>query len=177
MNTVAFIAKTILAVILLTAGGSKVASLRGFGVVIRLFLPQRLRHLAATPLALAVVATELALGGASFVIPSLRLLNWLVLGICGSFLAISSVGYAYQRDVKCQCFGALSRRRFDGIGVARSAGLVGLALVAALNVRPVDMQLSVSSQVLLAFCVCLVTGAAFVAARVLENSARNLRRV
>jgi hypothetical protein len=177
MNIIGFIAKTILAVILLTAGGSKAASLRGFGVVIRLFLPRRLRHLAATPVALAVVATELALGAASFLIPSLRFLNWLVLCLCCAFLVISAVGYAYHRDVTCQCFGALSRRQFDGIGVARSAGLVGLALVAALNMRPVDMQLSISSQVLLAFCVCLVTGAAFVAARVLENSARNLRRV
>ena len=85
MNQTAAAAKACVAVILLVAGGAKLADLSGFSATLRLFLPRKTPHLAIRGSAVGVVAAELVLGGASLCWPGGRWLNPVILALTCAF--------------------------------------------------------------------------------------------
>jgi hypothetical protein len=157
-------AKVGLAVMLLIAGGGKLADLDGFAASVRLFAPPgwAARPAVARRAALAVTIGELALGGASLAWPETGWLNLAVLAACCGFAAVSAVGYEFHRGRSCRCFGPLSRRRFDRAGLARSAAVAAVAGFAAgglgaAAVSPSAVALSPAGRLL------LIGGAALIA--------------
>jgi len=168
-------AKAVLAVLLLVAGGAKLADLAGFAASVRLFTPRRVATSASSgPLlrrvALAVALGELALGAASLTSPALGWLNPVVLAVGCAFVAVSGAGYAFHRGRSCRCFGALSQRRFDRAGLARAVVVAALAGVALAAVPPSSIRLGLADRGLLLAASCLLTFVAFTAARVLAAS-------
>jgi hypothetical protein len=161
---VVFGGKTAIAVLLVAAGGAKLAGLREFGVSVRLFLPGGAPRWLAPYLAGGIAAGELVTGAASLAVPQAAWLNLAVLAICGCFLAVWTAGYARHRGRPCRCFGALSRRGFTAAGIARAAGLVLAALVATIGVPGISVQLGAAWQLALLAGAVLVAGAAFSAA-------------
>jgi hypothetical protein len=159
-----FGAKTSIAVLLLTAGGSKLADRRGFALSMARFVPATGTGLAGLLVAVAIAGGEIATGAASLALPATSWLNGLVLVICCGFLGVWAVGYARYRGRPCRCFGALSQRRFTAAGIARSAGLVGLAVVAMIPVPALSAQLSGWSRLGLLGGGLLVAAAAYSAA-------------
>jgi hypothetical protein len=162
-------AKAALAVMLLVAGGAKLADLAGFAASIRLFAP-RLPPPVPRGVALAVALGELALGTASLTSPALRWLNPVVLAVGCAFVVISGAGYAFHRGRSCRCFGALSRRRFDLAGLGRAVAVAALAGLATAAVSPSSVRLGLADRWLLAGASCLLAFVAFVAARALAIS-------
>jgi hypothetical protein len=163
-----------LAVMLLIAGGGKLADLDSFAASVRLFLPRRLAAPGTTArrAAMAVAIGELGLGGASLAWPGAGWLNLAVLAACCGFAAVSAAGYAFHRGRSCRCFGPLSRRRFDRAGLARSAGVAAVAGFtaagqAAAAVPPPAVALSLADRLL------LIGGAALIAF-VARSAARSL---
>lgn len=152
--------KASLAVMLVAAGGAKLADVKGFAATVRLFGPR----LPAGAVAGAIVAGEIAAGAASLSLPGAGWLNPVVLVICCCFLLAWTVGYARHAGRPCRCFGALSRRGFTAGGIGRAAGLVLAAAVAAAGVPPVTIQLSVLARLGLLAGGALVAAAAFSAA-------------
>jgi hypothetical protein len=168
-------AKAILAVMLLVAGGAKLADLAGFAASVRLFIPRRLAAAAwsrpaSRGLAGALAAGELALGGASLTSPAAGWLNPVVLGAGCAFVAVSLAGYVFHRGRSCRCFGALSQRRFDRAGIGRAVLIAALAGLATAAVPPSSIQLGLASRGLLLAASCLIAFAAFTAARSLAVS-------
>jgi hypothetical protein len=169
-------AKAALAVMLLIAGGAKLADLAGFAASVRLFAPRRLARsapsaAAARRVALAVALGELALGGASLSSPELGWLNPVVLAVGCAFVAVSGTGYAFHRGRSCRCFGALSQRRFDLAGVGRAVAVAALAAVATTAVPPPSsVRLGLADRGLLLAATCLLAFVAFTAARALAAS-------
>ena len=95
MVVLALGAKAAVAVLLLVAGGAKLADLAGFAGAIRLFLPPTTPRpiLAALPAASAALAlAELLTGAASLCWPAGRWLNWLVLGFASGFVIADGSG-------------------------------------------------------------------------------------
>jgi hypothetical protein len=154
-------AKALLAVMLLVAGGAKLAGLEAFAATVLLLAPRRrplpralsrrwpagpalavLRSWApgskagARRVARTVALGEIALGGASLAVPAAPWLNLAVLAAAAGFVAVSAAGYAFHRGRSCRCFGALSQRRFDRAGLARSAAVAALAGLATVAVPP-----------------------------------------
>src|SRR5580658_4358861 len=158
--------KALIAVLLLVAGGAKLADLRGFAVTVRLFVPSAVPGAWSAALAGGIAAGEIACGAASLSVPRAGWLNSVVLGICCGFLAVWTVGYARHRGHTCRCFGALSRRGFTAAGVARAVGLVLLAAIALARVPAPSVQLSVVWQLALLAGAALVAGVADGAAAV-----------
>ena len=169
-------AKLILAVTLLVAGGAKLASLSSFSATVRMFLPNRFRLPIARAISISVILGELILGTMSLTLPSVPLINQLVLVLCAAFIVISSIGYAIFRGRSCQCFGGLSQRKFDFLGVARSVLLLAMSVIALQHLNPGTIQVQLSSTLLLLVGAALLGASAFIAARAIEASARNLRR-
>lgn len=168
-------AKAVLAVMLLVAGGAKLAGLDGFAASIRLFLPRRVAgsaRLRGLPrrLALAVALGELALGGASLTSPALGWVNPVVLIVCCAFVAVSGAGYAFHRGRSCRCFGALSQRRFDLAGVGRAVVVAGVAGLAVAGVPASSVRLGPGDRGLLLAACFLLAFVAFSAARALAAS-------
>jgi hypothetical protein len=187
-------AKALLAVMLLVAGAAKLADLDSFAATVRLFLPRRRRPSApdqrsapdqpsapdrpgrltspasARRIAWAVAAAELALGGASLALPAIWPLNLAVLGAAGCFAAVSGIGFAFHRDRSCRCFGALSRRRFDQGGLARSGAVAVVAGLATAPVAPAAVALAPAGHGLLLAGAALIAFVAFTAARSLAAS-------
>jgi hypothetical protein len=178
-------AKALLAVMLLVAGGAKLADLDSFAVSVRLFLPRRpwagapaAGGLLTSPalarrIAWAVALTELGLGAASLAVPAIWALNVAVLCAACCFAAVSGVGFAFHRGRSCRCFGALSARRFDLAGLGRSAAvaaLAGLATAPAGPGAPAAVDLSPAGHGLLVAGSALVAFVAFTAARSLAAS-------
>ncbi len=153
-----------IAVLLLAAGGAKLADLRGFAASVRLFLPRGTGDWLPATLARGIAAGELAAGAASLTVPLVRWLNVVVLAICVSFLAVAAAGYLWHRGRPCRCFGALSRRGFSAAGMLRAGGLVLAALVATVRVPLSSVQLGAGPSVALLACAVLVAAAAFGAA-------------
>ncbi|MGO8961624.1 MAG: MauE/DoxX family redox-associated membrane protein [Streptosporangiaceae bacterium] len=165
-------AKAAVAVLLLVAGGAKLADVAGFAAAIQLFVPARVSPRLRTrlPAASAALAlTELLTGAASLCLPADRWLNWLVLALACGFVVVATVGYARHRGRPCRCFGALTRRSF---GVRTLGQALLIAVVAGLAVRPVrtaQLDLGLAAHLLLLAAASLVTLAAFTAARALAS--------
>ncbi len=130
-------AKLVIAVLLIAAGGAKLADLEGFAATVRLFWPAGLA-VGARAIATTIACTEIAVGTASLSSPQAGWVNYAVLGLCCAFVVVSAVGYHTYPGRACRCFGALAGRSFDRAGVARA---VLLAIAAALAALPVDRML------------------------------------
>ncbi len=158
--------KASIAVLLLAAGGAKVADLAGFAATVRMFLPRRARRVSAPSLMLAasIAAGEVVTGAASLSMPALGWLNPVVLVICCGFVVTWTVGYAAHSGRPCRCFGALSRRGFTAAGIGRAAGLAVAAAVATASVPAGAIQLSVLTRLGLLAGGVLVAAGAFSAA-------------
>ena len=167
MDALVLGAKTALAVMLLVAGGAKLADLTGFAAVVRLFLPVRAVAPFYQSIAVAVAFAEIILGGASLAFPAAMWINLVVLAAGCAFLLVSVTGFAWHRGKSCRCFGALSRRRFDVPGILRSSLIVALAVVATVGVSPSAVRLGVTAQVLLLAAAMLLLAVSFTAAKAL----------
>lgn len=156
--------KASIAVLLLAAGGAKLADLSGFAATVRLFAPRRVPPGLPLVAAACVAVGEVSVGAASLSAPATGWLNPAVLAICCAFLAAGTVGYVRYRDRPCRCFGALSRRGFTALGLGRAAGLLGAAVAASATVPPLAISLSPSTRLGLLACGLLVAGATYAAA-------------
>lgn len=163
-EVIVFGCKASIAVMLLVAGGAKLADLAGFAATVRLFVPRRARGGLPRALAAAIAAGEILAGAASLSLPGAGWLNMVMLVVCCSFLVVWTVGYVRHSGRPCRCFGALSRRGFTAGGVGRAAGLVLAATVATATVPPVAVGLSVPTTLGLLAGGALVALAAFSAA-------------
>lgn len=172
MHVIALAAKLALALTLIAAGSAKLAGVGQFASTVRLFLPPGLARVPASrtvPLSEAVAGliavAELAVGCASLAVPRAGWLNWVVLGMGASFVAISAVGYARYRNRSCNCFGGLSRRKFDRKGIARSLVIAAAGGVATLPVPATALRLSAVDTSLLLAAAILAGCATFAAAK------------
>lgn len=158
--------KASIAVLLLTAGGAKVADRAGFAGTVRMFLPGPARRVPAPAavLAFVIAAGELAAGAASLAMPGVGWLNPAVLVICGGFVVVWTVGYWRHGGRPCRCFGALSRRGFTVAGIGRAAGFALAAALATATVPAAAIQLSGLTRLGLLGGAVLVAAAAFSAA-------------
>jgi hypothetical protein len=168
-------AKAVLAVMLLVAGGAKLAGLDGFAGSVRLFLPRRVAgsaRLRGLPrrLALVLALGELALGAASLTSPALRWVSFVMLAVCCGFVAVSGAGYAFHRGRSCRCFGALSQRRFDLAGIGRAVVVAVAAGLATVGVPASSVRLGPGDRGLLLAASFLLAFVAFSAARALAAS-------
>lgn len=170
MDMLALGAKSALAALLLVAGGAKLADLGGFASTVRLFLPRRASWPVLRDVALAITLAELALGTASLSSPALRWLNPVIFALGCGFVAVSVTGYALHRGRSCHCFGALSARKFDKAGIARSTVVAAAAAVAMRAVRPSFVQLAPAERIALLGISCLLAFAAYTAAWALAAS-------
>lgn len=158
--------KASIAVLLLAAGGAKLADRAGFAATVRLFVPGRLLRAQgiSSVLAWMIAAGEMLTGVVSLSLPAVGWLNPAVLAICCCFLVVWTVGYARHPDRPCRCLGALSQRGFTLAGIGRAAGLTLAATAATASVPQVATQLSVLTRLGLLAGGVLVATAAFSAA-------------
>jgi hypothetical protein len=170
-------AKSALAMMLLVAGGAKLADLGGFAATVRMFVPRPAPRASVRAAAVAVALGEVGLGAASVSFPAARWVNPVILALACVFLAVSAVGYARLRGRSCQCFGALSQRKFDSSGVARAAAIVAAAALAMAGVRPPAVQLTVPARAGLLAAALVVALTAFTAARALATTRRTESRL
>jgi hypothetical protein len=175
MNQAAAAAKACVAVILLVAGGAKLADLSGFSATLRLFLPREIPRLTIRGSAVTIAAAELLLGGASLCWPAGRWLNSVILALTCAFVIVTASGFAIFRGRSCQCFGALTTKKFDLASIARSCVLVAIAVLAMGSLGP-TAGLSDLESIMLALASALFVLATFTAARTLDASASNLGR-
>ena len=170
MVVLALGAKAAIAVLLLVAGGAKLADPAGFAVAIRLFVPAGApqRVLAGLPAVSAALAlAELLTGAASLCWPAARWLNWLVLAFACGFVVAAVVGYARHRGRPCRCFGALTRRSFGVRTIGQALLIAAVAGLALRPARPGQLDLGLASHLLLFAAAGLLGLAAFTAARAL----------
>jgi hypothetical protein len=172
MTVLVLAAKAAVAVLLLAAGGAKLADPAGFAAAIRQFVPPRAPSFirARVPAAAAaVIAAELACGIVSLCWPSAAWANLAVLVLACGFTVVAAVGYARFRGRPCRCFGALTRRSFSVRSLVQS--LVILA-AAALATRPPGHAASgvgLTAQLLLLAAAGLLALAAGTAAKALAT--------
>ncbi len=162
--------RAVIAVLLLAAGGAKLADLPGFASAVRLFMPRNLPSALPRGLAGAVAVFELALGAGSLALPRVSWLGGGVLVICACFLAVSVAGFARHRGQPCRCFGGLSAGGFGAAGIIRAAGLTLAAGVATAGVPASAVALSAAARLGLLAAGVLVAGAAFSAAAATARS-------
>jgi hypothetical protein len=167
MDILAAAAKSAIAVVLVVAGGAKLADLASFAATIRLFLPRRTPALFARSLAYGTALGELGLGVGSLCFPALTWLSLLVLAVCCAFVAVSVSGYVLYRGRSCRCFGALSPGAFDAVGILRTALMAGLAAAAMSGIPPVALRVAPPARILLIVSTAMLAFAAFTAARAL----------
>ena len=148
MTAVILCAKAGLAVLLLVAGGAKLADLAGFGAAVRLFLPARAIRL-ASPAGLAIAAAELVAGGVSLCWPALGWVNIAVLVLAVGFAVVAVTGYIRHRGQQCRCFGTLSQRGFGRREVGQAMAIMAAAVIAARPAGGAQLQLATTAQVLL----------------------------
>lgn len=143
MGVLALGCKAAVAVLLIAAGGAKLADLTGFAATVRQFWPARWQARvwagSARRVAVVIAAAETVLGTASLSSPAARWLNLAVLALSAGFVMVAAAGYRWHRGRSCRCFGALSRRGFSLAGVGR-ASLIALA--AAVATFPADPALT-----------------------------------
>ncbi len=152
MTGVVLGAKAGVAVLLLVAGGSKLADVPGFAAAISAFLPIGLRFRAAAAVrdgAAAIVAAELLAGGASLCWPRLGSINIAVLVLACGFAVVATLGYARHRGQQCHCFGGLTRRRFGARGLLQALLITAVAALAARPVPLAQLQLGLPAHLLL----------------------------
>jgi hypothetical protein len=176
MDALILSAKSVLALVLLIAGGAKLADLPSFAATLRLFLPRRLRLPLVRVCAGAIAIAELALGAASLSSPTITWLNPIVFACSCAFVVVSAAGYAFFRGRSCQCFGALSGRKFDLLSVARTVALLALAAIAMFSVQPASVQIGMPAKALLLTGAGFLALVTFTAARALDVSHDNLSR-
>jgi hypothetical protein len=170
MTAVILCAKAGLAVLLLVAGGAKLADLAGFGAAVRLFLPARAIRL-ASPAGLAIAAAELVAGGVSLCWPALGWVNIAVLVLAVGFAVVAVTGYIRHRGQQCRCFGTLSRRGFGRREVGQAMAIMAAAVIAARPAGGAQVQLATTAQVLLLCGAGLTAVAARTAAGALATGA------
>jgi hypothetical protein len=167
MNVFVLVAKSTVAVMLLVAGGAKLADVAGFAATVRLFIPRWMPRAVRDVVAFGIALVEISLGGASLSLPGILWVNPAVLALAVTFVAVSAAGLAFYKGRSCRCFGALSRRTFDSRGLLRSIGIAMLAAVATISVQPASIDIGTSAQVMLIISAGLLTLAAFTAAHAL----------
>jgi hypothetical protein len=174
MTVLALAAKATLAVLLIGAGGAKLADVAGFAAAVAMFVPlhapRRMRSL--VPLAAAaVIAAELLAGLVSLCWPSATWADLAVLALAGAFTVVATVGYARFRDRPCRCFGALTRRSFSARSLVQSIVILAVAALAALR-PPGQAAVSVGllTHLLLFAAAALLVVAARTAAKALATS-------
>lgn len=170
-------AKSALAVMLIIAGGAKLADVSSFAATMRLFMPWQPRRSAMRCFAVGVAVSEVALGTASLSWPAANWLNTLTVAAACLFFVITSVGYVLYRGRTCRCFGALSQRKFGKLSVLRSLGMVTVAVVAMFDVRLAAVELSEAARSLLAVSAVFLTLAALAAANAMRTIARTESRL
>jgi hypothetical protein len=163
-------AKSVLAVMLVFAGGAKLADVAGFAVTMRLFLPWQPPRAVVRGGAVSVAGGEFLLGAASLSSPSVRWLNLVIFAVALLFVGVAAVGYVLYRGRSCRCFGALSQRKFDALGVLRSVAVAAVAAVAMAAVRPAAVHVGGTERALLAVAAILLALAALAAARSVGSS-------
>jgi hypothetical protein len=167
MSIAALCAKAAVAVVLLVAGGAKLAGLEGFAGAIRLFLPGRLPRMAraALPFVAAFIAVgELLIGLVSLCWPALGWVNVAALALACGFTAVAAVGYARRRGQLCSCFGALTRREFGPRTLVQAVLITGAAVLAAGPARPAQLQIGLNAHLLLLTGAGITIVAAYTAA-------------
>jgi hypothetical protein len=167
MDALALCAKAALAVMLIVAGGAKLADQVGFAAVVRLFIPVRALAPAYKHIATAIALAEVILGCASLSFPAARWINLLVLLAGCAFVVVSVTGLVLHRGKSCSCFGPLSRRKFDVQSVVRSILIAAFAAVAMVGVSPSSVRLGVTTQALLLIAGAMLLTVSYVAAKVL----------
>jgi hypothetical protein len=167
LNTLALTAKIMVATVLLVAGGAKVADVTGFAAAVRPLIPVRVPAVTGRMMAVTVAVAEVALGLASLSSPAVGWLNSLVFGFACGFVAVSVLGFAFHRGHSCRCFGALSRRKFDALGIARAVAIAATAALATTALPRAMVDIGTADRVLLLLTAALTSLAAFSAARAL----------
>jgi len=169
--------KAVIAVLLLVAGGAKLADPAGFAAALGGFAARQRRpafEAASQPVlraaAVGLALGEAGLGAASLSSPQDGWLNPVVLAVCCGFAAVAAAGYAWHDGRPCRCFGALSLRSFNLAGLIRAVALAGCAAVAALPVRPALAQLSQAGRLGVLAGAVLVAWAAWAAAAAIGAS-------
>lgn len=173
MNTLALTAKVIVAAMLAVAGGAKLADVTGFAAAVRLLVPVRVPAVTTwRVIAVTIAVAEVALALASLSSPAIGWLNTLVFGFACGFVVVSVVGYAFHRGHSCRCFGALTRRNFDGLGIARTMAVAVAAALATAGVPHTMVEIGAADRVLILLAAALTSLAAFSAARALGLAQR-----
>jgi hypothetical protein len=161
--------KALLAAMLIVAGGAKLADLASFTSVIRLFLTFHIPRRIAFWIAGGVAIAELALGLASVSSPAVDSANVLVFALACAFSLTSIMGYVFHRGQSCRCFGALSARQFDVMGVLRSIAIAGVAAFAMADTNSSLVRVGLAGRFLLLLGGAVLAVAAFTAARSLAQ--------
>ena len=156
--------KAVIAVLLLAAGGAKLADLSGFASTVRLFVPEPACGPGRRSWRPGSRPANWPPGRVSLSVPQARWPNLVVLVVCVAFLVTWSIGYVRHRGRSCRCFGALSARGFDRAGIVRAAVLVLAALAAAAPVPVLAVQLGLGGQLALLAGGALIAGATYSAA-------------
>jgi hypothetical protein len=174
MMVVALAAKAMLAVLLIGAGGAKLADIAGFAAAVTLFVPphaqRRVRSLVPVATS-AIIAAELLVGLVSLCWPSATWADLAVLALAGAFTVVATVGYARFRDRPCRCFGALTRRSFSARSLVQSVVILAVAALAALRSSgQAAVSVGLLTHLLLFAAAALLVVAAHTAARALATS-------
>jgi hypothetical protein len=169
MDALALCAKAALAVMLIVAGGAKLADRAGFAAVVRLFVPMRALAPAYNHIATAIALAEVILGCASLSFPAVKWINLLVLIAGCAFIIVSVTGLVRHRGRSCSCFGPLSQRKFDVQSVLRSIAIAAFAAVAMIGVSASSVRLGVTTQALLLIAAAMLLTVSYVAAKVLAG--------
>jgi hypothetical protein len=165
-------AKAMVAVLLLAAGGAKLADPAGFAAAVRLFVPPRAPSFVrahAQAAAAAVIAAELACGAVSLCWPSAAWTNLAVLMLACGFTGVAAIGYARFRGRPCRCFGALTRRNFSVRSFVQSLVVLAAAIVATRPASHSAVAVGLTAHLLLLAAAGLLTIAASTAARSLAT--------
>jgi hypothetical protein len=174
MTALVLAVKAGLAVLLLAAGGAKLADLDGFGTAIGIFLPGHVPAGIAGRVktaAAAVAVTEVAAGAISLGWPAARWANVLVLVLACGFTVVAAVGYGRHRGRPCRCFGALTRRGFSRRTLLQAVLITVAAVVAASGVHSAAVSLGLAAHLLLLAAAGLMALAAATAARAMMADA------
>jgi methylamine utilization protein MauE len=170
MTVLVLAARAGLAVLLLAAGGAKLAGTADFAGAVALFLPRWLRQPGPDrAIAAAIAGLEIVAGAVSLAWPVLRWAGLLVLALAVGFTVVAAVGYARHRGRPCRCFGALTRRGFSLRSLVQAALITCAAVLALRAVPAADVDLSLTQRSLLLGAAAVLTLAAGTAARALSG--------
>jgi hypothetical protein len=172
MAELALACKAAIAVLLVAAGGAKIADLAGFAATVRLFVPGFLsgflpvRTARALPrvVAASIAVAECAIGAASLSSPLAGWLNLVVLALCGGFVVVAVIGYLRHPGRACRCFGALSGRAFNLAAIGRAALIAAAAVIATTLVSGPLLRLGAAGRLGLLAGAALIAWCAYTAA-------------